>query len=154
MLTRHPYLLTDAEAQAEISKSSPVITIIEPVGSRISQAALNSLIEKKVGERNYTATNTNRRSVKRFALDVSKAKKPGRKWRVGSEHLKWVEAELENIIQGICRNPHSEDDLKVEYDFLNWKKVGPRVREVLNRAVRRAIFSRVKNHPSTGKTLK
>lgn len=111
--------------------------------------------EKKTRKKHeHTPSALVRASAKDFALTVSEKKKNGKFRRAAKSFLQSVEADLENIVRDIGpRNPHSDDDIPGDWDFVNHIRIWPKLAEQLNRAIRRRIFERVMSQPSKGKTL-
>lgn len=166
-LTEDPFNLTAADATKvldEYKRRSPARAYLVNRAenkrfviadlSKIEGQVLSTVLKTRK-KHEHTPSALVRAATKEFALAVSGKKKNGKFRRVGKKFIQTIEADLENIVRDIGpRNPHSEDDIPGDWDFVNHLRIWPKLAEQLNRAIRRRIFERVMSQPSIGKTLK
>lgn len=95
----------------------------------------------------------NTKAVKTFALGCSAKHRAGKFTRVGQEFLNEVEADIESMVRGMER-PGIDGDLSGVV-FLNFVsgELMKKMERAVNVAVAKMILSKVKRHPTVGKTL-
>lgn len=168
-ITQPPYNLSAAEASevyfayknryngptAYSVKGTQTGRFVKTDLSKVEGQVIAAVTKAPRKKHEHTPSALVRAATKDFALTVSGKKKNGKFRRVGKKFIQTIEADLENIVRDIGpRNPHSEDDIPGDWDFVNHLRIWPKLAEQLNRAIRRRIFERVMSQPSIGKTLK